>query len=192
MITYALSTAPTSEPVTVDEVKDDRRITTTDDDDYIDSLITAARLHIEHYTRKTLVTQTWLAYLDGFPSLGYIELDKPPLASVSSVQYVDENGSTQTFSSSNYVVDTTGAKGRIRLAYSQSWPTTRAQPQAVTITFVSGYGEPLEVPEDIKRAIKLLVGHWYENREATTGFSISELPFGLNAILSQLKVWEIY
>lgn len=192
MIRYTQSVAPTQEPVTVAEIKHDRRITTTDDDDYLDSLITAARLYVESYTGRALVSATHIGYMDHFPSTGIITLDYPPLSSVTSLQYVDGDGATQTFSSGNYTVDASGVKGRITLNYGQSWPEYRAQHNAITITFVAGYGQALQVPQDIKQALRMLIGHWYENREATTGLPSSVLPIGLQSILDQLKVWQLY
>ncbi|WP_276118386.1 head-tail connector protein [Pararhizobium qamdonense] len=37
-----------------------------------------------------------------------------------------------------------------------------------------------EVPADLKEAVRLLTGHFYENREASiVGVSAEEIPFGL-------------
>ncbi|MCW5861278.1 MAG: head-tail connector protein, partial [Caldilineales bacterium] len=37
---------------------------------------------------------------------------------------------------------------------------------AIHIRFEAGYGAASAVPTRYKQALKLLVGHWYENREA--------------------------
>ncbi|NIP96559.1 MAG: phage gp6-like head-tail connector protein, partial [Akkermansiaceae bacterium] len=41
------------------------------------------------------------------------------------------------------------------------------------------------VPETTRQAIRLLVGHWYENREAisTSGAVPKEVPLGVQALL---------
>ena len=52
--------------------------------------------------------------------------------------------------------------------------------------FVAGYGdEELDMPETTVQAIRLLVGHWYENREAvsSTGAIPKEVPFGVMSLL---------
>lgn len=47
-----------------------------------------------------------------------------------------------------------------------------------------------EVPADLKEAVRLLVAHLYENREATlVGISADELPLGLWDILNQHRAW---
>ena len=48
-----------------------------------------------------------------------------------------------------------------------------------------------EVPADLKEAVRLLVGHLWENREASlVGISAAELPLGLWDILNQHRQWS--
>ena len=49
------------------------------------------------------------------------------------------------------------------LASGASWPSGLRAQQSVLIQYVCGYED---VPEDLKTAIKMMVAHWYENREA--------------------------
>lgn len=48
-----------------------------------------------------------------------------------------------------------------------------------------------DVPEDIRAAILLLIGHLYENREAGAERALSEIPFGVKALLSMDRVVPI-
>jgi hypothetical protein len=78
---------------------------------------------------------------------------------------------TQTWSSSLYTVDAPAGEfaepGRIYPAYGQVYPVTRAQPAAVTIRFVCGYGAAASaVPGPIRSAMKLLIGLWDAQRAA--------------------------
>nr|WP_269106835.1 head-tail connector protein [Massilia sp. TS11] len=42
----------------------------------------------------------------------------------------------------------------------------------------------------MRLAVLLLVGHWYNNREAsTTAANVSDIPFGVDALLTPAKVW---
>lgn len=139
-----LVTAPTIEPVTVEEAKGTARVDITADDGLIYSLIVTARTLAETITGRQMVTATYRQKLDRFPSAAingqlYLELPKPPLQSVSSITYVDTAGDTQTLSSDLYTVDTDSEPGRVILDYGESWPSTRDVAQAVTITFVAGY-----------------------------------------------------
>lgn len=159
--------APATEPLSLADAKLHLRVVSDDDDDLITALIQGAREYVETFLRRQLVTATWAMTLDEFPdSDGDITLPLPPLASVTSIAYVDGDGDDQTLDSANYTVHTNCEPGKITLAYGESWPSTRDQPDAVTVTFVAGYGAAAAVPAGIVAAIKLVLGDLYENREA--------------------------
>ena len=79
---------------------------------------------------------------------------------MTSIQYVDDAGDTQTLSTSLYQVDTKSQPGRIIPAYGESWPTVRSDTlNAVTVNFVAGYGDdPEDVPAGLRHAVKLICG----------------------------------
>ncbi len=172
-----------TEPVTSTEAKTHLRVTGTDDDTLIGTLITAARQYVENYLNRSLITQTWEWRLDGFSPWTLI-VPMAPLISVTSIQYVDGEGTTQTLASTEYTVDAKSEPGRITPAYGKSWPTTRYQMNAVTITFQAGYGAAAAVPSPIKQAVLLVIGEMYAHREASmVGAPIVELPLGVKALL---------
>jgi len=76
----------------------------------------------------------------GLYGLGMIRSPRNPLQAVSAINYVDTSGATQLLASSGYQVDSSREVARIVPAYAQTWPSTRAQLDAVTITFTAGYG----------------------------------------------------
>lgn len=80
-------------------------------------------------------------------------------------------------------VDTTTPVGRIAPGYGQIWPIVRQQLEAVQVTYVAGFGGLYTVPDAIKTAIKMLVAHWYENREAVTPGPLSPVPMAVEALL---------
>src|SRR4051812_27723432 len=121
--------------------------------------ITAARQYGETFTHRAFITQTWDDKRCGFPCYGEpIELPKAPLISVTSVSYVDANGDTQTWATSNYSVDAPAGSearpGRIVPGYTVSYPTIRAIENAVTVRFVAGYGAASAVPSLVKACLK--------------------------------------
>jgi uncharacterized phiE125 gp8 family phage protein len=185
-----LSKAPTVEPISTAEAKDQARIEFVEDDALICAMIEGARLHVEQYLQRTLTDTTYILTLDSFPPEGCaILMPKPPLRSVSSITYVDQNGATQTWASSDYTVDTSSDEvGRVTPVYNGEYPTTRAHINAVTITYVAGYGgSPKDVPASIRASIKLLVAHWYEHREAYNLGKLEEVPEAFKAILNPYR-----
>lgn len=80
---------------------------------------------------------------------------------------------------------------RIVPVYGGSWPTTRAIPGALAVEYVCGYGPPAYVPDGLKTAIKMLVGHLYEHREASTPAKIEVVPLAVESLLWQYRVMEL-
>lgn len=182
-----LKTAPTVEPVTTAEAKTHMRITTSDDDTYIATLIIAARRHVEGYMNRALINQTWNYYLNCFPyDKSYIEIPIGNLSSVTSVKYINSADASTTWTATNYIVDTYSTPGRIVLAYNKDWPSFVEKPvNAVNIEFVSGYGSAATaVPETIKQALLLLVEHWFDNREMVSDLNLKEVPETVEALLN--------
>lgn len=122
---------------------------------------------------------------------GYeIYLPLPPLQTVDSIKYIDQDGVQQTLSSALYKVDTVSEPARLTPAYGQSWPATRNEASAVEIAFTCGYGLGAAVPQGIKNWILVRVGSMYEFREevAIVGRSrIDPLPF-MDGLLDPFRV----
>lgn len=159
-----LVTAPTRFPVTLDEVKDQLRISHTDSDSELTSLIVQATNYVEEQTGRRLITQTWKLTLDHFEN--ETRLPYPPLSSISSITYQDQDNATQTLASSEYTVDTLSEPGRLVQAEAGTYPTTYNDLNSVTINFVCGYGDRTDVPEQLKQAIKLYIQWIYDMDES--------------------------
>lgn len=187
-----LVTGPTIEPVTVTEAKLHARIDDdlSEDDGLIASFIRAARHYAEAYQHRQLLTATWRLALDSFCATE-IELHYPPLQSVSSIQYSDLANVTQTLATSEYEVDIRSQPGRVRPVDGKVWPSTYLKFNAVTITYVAGYSAAGLIPEPTKTAIKMLVAHLYENREASIDRALEHVPLGVHALLSVDRVYTV-
>ena len=186
-----LVTAPAVEPITLSTAKLHLRVDTADEDGLISSLLTAARQHVESYTHRALVTQTWDWKLDAFPSDGEpFVLPLPPVISVTSITYLDTAGASQTWGASNYITDLPAgdyaSRARIAAGYGVAYPATYAVINAVTVRFVAGYGAASTVPEAIKAAIKILVADWYATRETAPGVTV---PTSVDALLWPYKAF---
>lgn len=189
---HVLVTAPASEPVSLAEAKLHLRVDATDEDTLITALITAARQLVEEETWRALVTQTWDYVADEWPAGDSIALPRPPLQSVTSITYIDEDGVTQTMPAADYIVDT--YQHRVVLAEDAEWPSADLYPTAaVRVRYVAGYGAASAVPGPIKAAMLLLIGHLFENREAVAsgaGVASAELPLGVRALLAPYRAWR--
>lgn len=184
---YELTTPPEIEPVTLAEAKLHLKVEVTADDGLIGDDIQAAREELEETIGHALITQVWTGRLDCFPASGEITLARPPLQSVGSVKYVDENGTLQTLATTEYVVDTSGAKGRIYLAYDKSWPITRNEPGAVRVEFTAGFGDAAsDVPARYRSWMLMRIGTLYVHRESVVVGSIAtKVPGGAEVAMTE-------
>lgn len=128
--------------------------------EYIDAAVDLA----QDYCMRKFLNDTVIEKFDQFPAV--IRPRYAALVSVTSIQYVDSNGETQTLDASNYQVATDSEPGRILPAWNCSWPSTRDQAEAVTITYVAGYGASVsDIPSKVLHAIYQTVAVFLNNRE---------------------------
>jgi uncharacterized phiE125 gp8 family phage protein len=200
LMALKLKTPPVSEPVTLGEAKSYLRIADTDDDTFVNALITAVRQRFESWAARSLITQTWTLWLDGFPRTGkrdapgdgyfelpvghfdetkrQLEIPRPPLQPVAILQTYDSANTVTVFSSSNYLVDSASNPGRIALNQGAVWPTGLRAVNAVEIEFTAGYGNAPDVPDSIKQGILLWIkllfadkSKLFESDESTPGLA---------------------
>lgn len=161
-----LITEPAIEPVSLTEAR--VRVGWMEEDNTHDELlyqlILSARREVEQYTRKALITQTWRLSLDGFEE-SKIYLPRPPLISVTSIQYDPETGSAVTLvEGTDYEVITSSKPGYVMPVFNGVWPVARHYPDSVRITYTAGFGpEQSDVREEFRQLILGLVAFKFDN-----------------------------
>lgn len=196
MLAPVRTTAPASPPVTVNEAKEHLRVIVRDgagvalpneDDALIAAFIAAATDHLDGYTGilgRALVTQSWRQAFTGF---GCMRLPLGPAASIAEIKYFDAAGIQQTIENTVYDLFSDARGAYVDLKPGQSWPSTFNRPDAVTVTYVAGVAAA-DVPPAIKVAIMLMVGNWYENREAVSvDFVATQIPIGVYALIAPYR-----
>ena len=171
-----LITAPTQEPLSLPRAKLHIKVEPTDEDDneLISDFIRASRFWAEDYTHRKLVTQTWDLTFNQFPNgAGMFELPFGNSQQVVRIQYIDSAGATQTLTGpstspagTDWQEDLSSDNGAIVAPpYNGSWPTARdSTPGAVTVRFVTGYGEPNAIPEALVSALLFKLSDLYDVR----------------------------
>jgi uncharacterized phiE125 gp8 family phage protein len=150
-----------------------------DEDPLIQSLIASAVDVCQCHTGRLLASHK-MRYVGVFKPC--IELG-PNLISVELVKYIDQAGDERELVSGQYYVDEASIVGAVFPV--GSWPSVRAgHPHPVVVEFTAGYKQ---VPDSIKQCIRLLVGHWFRNRDAMGSVS-DGLKCSVDSLLSSYRV----
>jgi uncharacterized phiE125 gp8 family phage protein len=194
MAVLKLKTAPTVEPISLDEVKAHCRIDANEDDVLLTSLILAARQYVENICGP-LINQTWYQYEQDFPSSEVLEIQKPRLSSVTSLKYTNEAGTQSTFSATKYTVSTNDEYWpKIVLKEDYTWPSDSLfNIDPIVIEFICGYGTAAtNIPEPLRSACLMLVAHWYEERQpmTVTMARVQDVPLTVDSLLACYRVWS--
>lgn len=185
-----VTASPAIEPVSVADAKLHLRVTWGDEDSLIANLVKAGREMVESDAEISLLPQTLTWYLDGFPEWE-IALRKPPVNSITSITYLDADGTSQTLAASEYRFDAYSRPARLTPAYNEDWPDTYQVTNAVTIVAAAGYASASEVPQIAKQAILMLLSHWYRNRDAVSQSLTHDVKLSYDSLISRIR-WSGY
>jgi uncharacterized phiE125 gp8 family phage protein len=187
---------PVAQPLTLADAKDQLRIDAADilQDVYIGGLIAAAHRSVESTLGYPIMRQKRQTQAEGFPSNGGMWLGTGDNLIVDQVEYMGSNGVPVVLANTGYAVDAVSRPARILPAFNTPWPTLRAREVgAVKVDWTAGWANAAAVPADIVHAIKLMIGHWFENREAVVVGTISTaLQFSVDALLSPWRTSGIH
>ena len=176
------TTAPTQEPVTLQEVKEYLRVDDATDERVVRPFIESARRFCEEHTGRALMTQTLILYLDAFedafdplwegmrtgPYLNYyknyVVLPRAPVVSVSHIKTYDDADVATTLAASKYYLDSAREPARVVMRNGETFPTALRVANAIEIEYVTGYTSQYNIPEPIKLGIMQHIAYLYEHR----------------------------
>lgn len=164
--TYDVTVNPSIEPVTLAEAKAFLKVTTSDDDNIINILISAARRHGEKYCNRVFVNTTIECFFSNLDTSNcepfpFIHVRRAPLFSISSVELYDAGSYNAT---TDYLVKNNSGFPRLIFENGATFETFGVT-YPIKATIVFGYGTlTTDIPEDIRTAILCHVNFLYENR----------------------------
>jgi uncharacterized phiE125 gp8 family phage protein len=117
------------------------------------------------------------------PFSAFLECDKlvflpfGPISSLSTFSYTDEDGATQTISSSDYTIYA-GEPARL---WCNDWNALftnidTKQPYPITVAYTTGYSTYAAVPRATVRALKVLCYHMFEQRDSVSDSVQTPVP----------------
>ena len=182
MAGFKVTTEPTAEPLSLQEVKEYLRLEDASDERVVQPMITAVRQFAEEHLGRSLMQQTITLYLDTAidtenplwegmrtaPDLNYyknyIVLPKSPVQSVTSVKTYNDSDTATTMAASKYYVDTSREPARIVLRTGESFPTALRVANAIEVIYIVGYASAFAIPEPIRLGMFQHIAHLYEHR----------------------------
>jgi uncharacterized phiE125 gp8 family phage protein len=183
-------TPPNFEPISLSEAKQHLRIMdgVHEDDAYIMALISSARMYFENRVGQTTTLTQWQAKAKGWWTCSCVgtELPYPPLTTPTNgdppvaITWKDGDGNVHVVDQSDIVVDEEAYPGTVRYCGASEPPCE----SNATVTWWAGVNSPAEIPQMWKTAMLLLVGHWYENRQAVvTDSGAIDVPMSFDMVI---------
>lgn len=187
------TTQPTidQEPVSLEEAK--RQCGIADsisfNNDELRRLISTAREYVETDTGLICYTGTFTWKVSEWPCENWLEIRAlRPVSSITSITYVDGSGATQTWSASNYVLETSTVVPLVRLAYAAVWPGDyRGDVNGITLTLVAGHATVLAIPNRIKQAVLLLVNQLFISKNDDAANAAQGLGTTYESLVNSLR-----
>ena len=181
-MTVALITPPAAEPLSLEEVKSYLRIDHDHEDELLLETLKAARQYTEFASSQKLITQLWRQYETRFPGDRVIEARVSPVISVEAVTLFARDG-TPTVLSSDQVSLMRGHDPEV-IVIDEHIDAALAG-NGLEIDLICGMGDlGVDVPDTLKRAILMLLAHWYEFRGAVApGDQPVSLPPGFETLM---------
>ena len=141
------TSGPDAEPLTTTECKAHLRVSHSSDDDLIAGLIRAAREEVERHTGLALIDHTLIGW---------------GVKQILSVTTYGSEGEASELDPASYQLDPLSRPARLHF---ETRPSPGIAMNGIEIDFRAGFGEAgTDVPDLLKRAMMLLVAHWYEFR----------------------------
>ncbi len=187
--TYNVITPAAGRPLTLAETKEYLKKDSSDEDDFINSLIDAATACGEKYTGRDFINKTYKTFRDTFWDC--FELRRSRVSDVISIKFLLNDVLTDVPTTVFGFTDVNDYS-EIFLKEDQVWPTDEDNvPQAIEIVFVAGFGaDDTSIPADVKNAMLAHIMFMFENR-GDCPTDASGFPATTRTLYNKLRIINI-
>ena len=181
---YEQTAPPTGPIVPLATAKQHLVVEHASDDDLISMYISQAAGWCASYTGRHIGAQEWKVFSDNW--CGILSIPFSPVNSVA-IEYVDENGDTQTLADDQYYLDNKQYPATIAPRPAVEWPLLGEGPNVVTVICQTGSAT---LDPSVSAAIYLLTAHLYEQRSESSPLNVHKIPHGVTTFLDLVRlVW---
>lgn len=171
------------------DLKTHLRVDGSDDDTFIDGLLSAATDMLEGPNGilggKAIGAQTWKYTTGRVSGSAALYLPITPATAITSIKYYDADNVQQTATTGDFDFYSNEDQAFIKPKTGNAWAAMYSRADAVEVVYTAGFAT---IPDTLTHALKLIVGHLYENREAViTGTITAELPLAVDVMVSLHK-----
>jgi uncharacterized phiE125 gp8 family phage protein len=192
---YAVTvlTPPEDAPVSAAELRARLRLNDQGEDAELEEMLAAAVELFEHDAQRPVLQTVYRQDLSAWPASGVIVLGRGGVTAVSTVKRYLADGTASALAADQWRADLLTPPARVRLAaIPESVQTAAGIPVSPVgyVEFTAGWPAPEDVPAHLRTALKLMAGHFYENREAwrDSAFEMRETPDGWKRVVAKYKL----
>ncbi len=159
-------------------------------DDMLETYLRAAMAAIEARTGKMLITRDFSWTLTAWRDLAAQALPTAPVSAITSLTITDRLGGSELVAADRYVLEQDMHRPRL-VATTLLLPAIPVAGTAI-IVFDAGFGAAWsDVPADLRQAVFLLAGHYYEHRSdgAASG---GEIPHGVTSLIQRYRIVRLF
>ena len=175
---------PADMPVSLDEAKAAVRVDGDVENAFLEHLIASAVDHLDGRAGllgRCMVTQTWRYRTNRLSRETLLDM---PDGVGAVIRYRTTGGGEETVPDDHlHLVE--GVKGVI-VFYTGPGFVTAGAIDAISLDVTFGW-EPAQVPVSLKRAILMLVAHWFTNREAIGDGRLARIPYGVDDLIASYR-----
>jgi uncharacterized phiE125 gp8 family phage protein len=161
------------------------RVDGSEEDALIEALRAAAIHQVEQYCSIPLTSRAgfvWQGDAGCFADGGAIRLGVHPVTAITSIDATDASGVTISATPADFVL---GPHDMVRPKPGKSWPDSTG---GAAISFTAGLSSPAKAPS-LLQAVRLMLGHLYENREAMLEGAFSDaVPPGVISACARMRM----
>lgn len=156
---------PALEPVSLAEAKAHLRITHTDDDQTISTLITTARAAVEAECQCRMIAQGWSVFLDRWPPCRSVALPVWPVLSITDVITYGEMDTPATIDPAHYVLDQVSRPARLAFRQGRTPPAPGRAVNGIEIRLTAGFGTQAQnMPAPLRQVVLVTLAQLYAQR----------------------------